>query len=93
MIGGDRVWDGADGVKCGVERRLRTLDDALVAWTVGDAHLIVACVIVGAAVAGFLVLNDPRGRIFLGDGGAYLVGFVIAELAVVLVRRNAEVSP
>ena len=66
---------------------------AVVAWTVGDAHLVVACVIVGAAVAGFLVLNYPRGRIFLGDGGAYLVGFVIAELAVVLVRRNADVSP
>ncbi|MFN3598497.1 MAG: glycosyl transferase family 4, partial [Aquificaceae bacterium] len=31
--------------------------------------------------------------IFLGDGGAYLVGFLIAEISVLLVKRNPEVSP
>ena len=45
------------------------------------------------SVAGFLLVNYPRGRIFLGDGGAYLVGLVLAELSVILVQRNSEVSP
>jgi len=44
-------------------------------------------------VAGFLVVNFPRGRIFLGDGGAYLVGLLLAALSVLLVHRNSEVSP
>jgi hypothetical protein len=30
---------------------------------------------------------------FLGDGGAYLVGLLLAELSVILVHRNSEVSP
>lgn len=30
------------------------------------------------AVIGFLVWNAPRARIFLGDGGAYLLGFLVA---------------
>lgn len=35
---------------------------------------------VGAA-AGFLVFNAPPARIFLGDAGSHLVGFVLAALA------------
>jgi UDP-GlcNAc:undecaprenyl-phosphate/decaprenyl-phosphate GlcNAc-1-phosphate transferase len=44
-------------------------------------------------VLGFLVWNYPRGKIFLGDGGAYLIGFWLAELCVLLVVRHPEVSP
>lgn len=33
------------------------------------------------ALLGFLVFNFPPARIFLGDGGAYLIGFMIAALS------------
>ncbi|MGZ5106537.1 MAG: MraY family glycosyltransferase, partial [Usitatibacter sp.] len=66
---------------------------AYVASAVGDIALMGLCLAGAAAVAGFLVWNFPRGKIFLGDGGAYFVGFFIAELAVLLVRRNPDVSP
>ena len=46
----------------------------------------------GAAVLGFLLVNFPHGRLFLGDGGAYLLGFLIAEMAVMLVVRHPTVS-
>jgi UDP-N-acetylmuramyl pentapeptide phosphotransferase/UDP-N-acetylglucosamine-1-phosphate transferase len=46
-----------------------------------------------AAIAGFFVWNYPRGLIFLGDGGAYLIGFWIAILSIMLVERNSAVSP
>jgi UDP-GlcNAc:undecaprenyl-phosphate GlcNAc-1-phosphate transferase len=46
-----------------------------------------------AATLGFLIWNFPRGMLFAGDGGAYFLGFAIAELAVLLVHRNSEVSP
>jgi UDP-N-acetylmuramyl pentapeptide phosphotransferase/UDP-N-acetylglucosamine-1-phosphate transferase len=45
------------------------------------------------AVLGFFVWNFPAGLIFLGDGGAYFLGFWVAELAVLVVHRNAQVSP
>jgi UDP-N-acetylmuramyl pentapeptide phosphotransferase/UDP-N-acetylglucosamine-1-phosphate transferase len=45
------------------------------------------------AIAGFLVWNYPNGLIFLGDGGAYVIGFLIAELSVLLVAHNPPVSP
>lgn len=35
----------------------------------------------GGALVGFLVFNFPPARIYLGDGGAYLIGFTIAALS------------
>jgi UDP-N-acetylmuramyl pentapeptide phosphotransferase/UDP-N-acetylglucosamine-1-phosphate transferase len=66
---------------------------AYVARTVGDEGVMWAALALGAAIVGFLVFNFPRGLLFLGDGGAYLIGFLIAEFAVLLVHRNSEVSP
>jgi hypothetical protein len=39
-----------------------------------------------------MAVNFPSGRIFLGDGGAYLIGLLLALLSVILVQRNIEVS-
>ncbi len=40
---------------------------------------LVACCLLGAAV-GFLVYNVPPARIFMGDSGSLLLGFVLATL-------------
>ncbi len=45
------------------------------------------------AILGFFVWNFPAGLVFLGDGGAYFLGFYVAELCVLLLMRNQEVSP
>lgn len=45
------------------------------------------------AVLGFFLWNYPSGLIFLGDGGAYFLGFLVAELGILLIARNPEVSP
>lgn len=66
---------------------------AYVADQVGDHAIMVAALMSIGAVLGFLVWNYPRGLIFLGDGGAYLIGFLVAELSVLLVARNPQVSP
>jgi len=48
--------------------------------------------VVAAAVAGFWLVNYPWGKLFMGDGGAYFVGFALAWLAVLLPVRNPDVS-
>lgn len=66
---------------------------AYVAYQVGDIPLALwALAGVGAAL-GFFVWNFPAGLIFLGDGGAYFLGFYLAEIGILLIARNAEVSP
>jgi UDP-N-acetylmuramyl pentapeptide phosphotransferase/UDP-N-acetylglucosamine-1-phosphate transferase len=66
---------------------------AYVAFQVGDVALCTAALAVAGAVLGFLFWNYPRGLMFLGDGGAYFLGFTVAELLLLLLVRNPGVSP
>lgn len=66
---------------------------AYVAFLQGDHVVWLIAISTIGAISGFLFWNWPRGLIFLGDGGAYLLGFLIAELTIMLVARNPQVSP
>jgi UDP-N-acetylmuramyl pentapeptide phosphotransferase/UDP-N-acetylglucosamine-1-phosphate transferase len=59
----------------------------------GDALVTTLCYATVAATLGFFFFNYPRGRIFLGDGGAYLLGCIIALAGAMLILRNPRVSP
>jgi UDP-N-acetylmuramyl pentapeptide phosphotransferase/UDP-N-acetylglucosamine-1-phosphate transferase len=66
---------------------------AYVGFEVGDP-LVMSLALAGVgAVLGFFFWNFPAGLIFLGDGGAYFLGYYVAELAILLLYRNPDVSP
>jgi len=66
---------------------------AAIALEVGDIQLALLCGLLAASMFGFLFLNFPMGKIFLGDGGAYFAGFLAGWLALLLPARNPDVSP
>ena len=86
------IVDGFNGLASAVSI-IMLLALAYVGYKVGDVLVVQAALAMAGALLGFFLLNWPWGLIFLGDGGAYLVGFWIAELSVLLVARNPEVSP
>lgn len=86
------IIDGFNGLASMVAV-ISTAAIAFVAFKVGDLQLVYLALILIAAITGFFVWNYPKGLIFLGDGGAYLIGFVIAALSILLVHRNPTVSP
>lgn len=86
------IIDGFNGLSAGVAL-LILLAMAYVAFKVQDLAVFHVCLAASGAIFGFLVWNYPAGLIFLGDGGAYLIGVVIAEIAILLVVRNPQVSP
>jgi UDP-N-acetylmuramyl pentapeptide phosphotransferase/UDP-N-acetylglucosamine-1-phosphate transferase len=63
-----------------------------IAWQVGDTFIVTLCALGAGASIGFLLLNYPSGKLFLGDGGAYFLGFWVAETAVLLLVRNSTVN-
>jgi UDP-N-acetylmuramyl pentapeptide phosphotransferase/UDP-N-acetylglucosamine-1-phosphate transferase len=66
---------------------------AYVAFQVDDMSVMWLALAGIGALAGFFVWNYPAGLVFLGDGGAYFVGFYVAEVAILLLHRNPQVSP
>ncbi|CUA81710.1 UDP-N-acetylmuramyl pentapeptide phosphotransferase/UDP-N-acetylglucosamine-1-phosphate transferase [Gulbenkiania indica] len=67
---------------------------AYVAYKTGQQGVLVASVALMGSLLGFLVWNFPAGLLFAGDGGAYLVGFLLAEMSVLLVEGGrGAVSP
>lgn len=66
---------------------------AYVGFSVGDRLVLLLALAGVGAVLGFFVWNFPAGLVFLGDGGAYFLGFYLAELAILLLHRNPQVSP
>ncbi len=65
----------------------------VIALETSDTVLASVMFTLAAVVGGFLLVNFPLGKIFLGDGGAYVLGFWLAWLAVLLMERNPSVSP
>lgn len=64
-----------------------------VGFKLGDFPLAYLSITMSAAIIGFFIWNYPRGLIFLGDGGAYLIGFWIALISILIVARHNEISP
>ena len=44
------------------------------------------------ATLGFFIINITTGKIFLGDGGSYLLGFALSEISV-LISNGTSLSP
>ncbi len=65
----------------------------VVSLRAGDQDLALFCLITTSVMLGFLLVNFPSGYIFLGDGGAYFLGFVLASTAIMVPARNPDVSP
>ena len=86
------VIDGFNGLAAGTGV-LMMAAFASAAFAAGDPALGAFCLAVIGVLFGFLALNFPGGRLFLGDGGAYTLGLAIAAAAVMLPERNPQVSP
>ena len=84
--------DGFNGLASGLVA-LSLVALGLVAQSIGDMTLMNICIILFAVVLGFMVMNFPFGKIFMGDGGAYFMGFCLAWVAVLLPMRNPSISP
>ena len=85
------IIDGFNGLAAMVSAMM-FMSMAYVAAQTGDTLIVSISLTMAGAIFGFFLWNFPAGLVFLGDGGAYLIGFILAETAVMLVMRNPGVS-
>lgn len=73
--------DGLDGLACGLVN-IAALTMAVVSYSMGQpTTLLVSLVLVGVTSAFFRVNFNPA-RMFMGDAGAYFLGFMLAAVSV-----------
>jgi UDP-GlcNAc:undecaprenyl-phosphate GlcNAc-1-phosphate transferase len=84
---GVNIVDGQDGLAGGLAAIAAAGLAALAALS-GRAEAAALGLALAAALAGFLVWNRPPARIFLGNGGSYAVGTLLAAQAVVVIEAD-----
>jgi UDP-GlcNAc:undecaprenyl-phosphate GlcNAc-1-phosphate transferase len=85
MTNAVNLVDGVDGLAGGISLLAALAFGAIFVsgGNTGSTPLLCACL--AAAILGFLVFNAPlpNAKIFMGDGGAYFLGFTLALLPLV----------
>ncbi len=69
------------------------LGKSVMSSVTGQEDIMWFALAVASAVAGFLVVNWPVARLFLGDSGAYGLGHLVAWLLILLMWRVDDVTP
>ena len=72
--------DGIDGI-ASVEAISVCLGGALLYYLLGQSHLMLVPLLLGAAVSGFLFWNFPPAKIFMGDAGSGFLGITLGALS------------
>jgi len=91
LINAINIIDGYNGLMAGYSV-IVLLAIAYVSNILGDGLVFQLSLTLIASLAGFFVFNFPFGKIFMGDGGAYFVGLMMAVIGLMLGIRNDEVS-
>ena len=81
--------DGMDGLAGGICLMLFCVLAYVMVYVIGDGGILVllACGMAGV-LSGFLIFNFPPARIYLGDSGAYFLGFQIGLIAVLTSQKG-----
>lgn len=66
---------------------------SIIAFEVGNSQITIFLNLFTATILGFMVLNFPFGKIFLGDAGAYVLGHLLVWASILLINYEPSISP
>ena len=91
VVNAFNLIDGLNGL-LGLTALTTSIALGVAAYALGASELSIISAMLAASIVAFLVLNYPFGKIFMGDGGAYVIGFILAWMAIALLHETT-VSP
>ncbi len=83
--------DGLDGLATGMGA-IVAMTLVVICWQANQVMGVVMGLSLLGALLGFLPFNFPPARAFLGDSGAYFLGFTLALISVQAYRKEALVT-
>ena len=92
VINGMNMFDGLDGLAGGLVVGILAFFAGF-AWLMPDPNALKLVLVILGAVVGFLLFNAPtpwrgRRRVFMGDAGSLVLGFVVAWFTIDLTHRT-----
>lgn len=85
LINAVNYQDGMDGMAGGTTI-ISLIGFFLLSITLSNGLGLALSLLTITAVLGFLVLNFPPAKIFMGDSGAYFLGFILSVLVMILLE-------
>jgi len=61
-------------------------------YKAGMSDFLNLILILNGAILGFLIFNFPFGKIFLGDMGAHLIGFMVGFISIAMTNHETDIS-
>jgi len=92
MMNAVNIIDGFNGLASGIVL-LILLSFAITSYGQNNIESLNIILITAGSTFAFFIVNFPKGKIFLGDGGAYLLGFIVAIIGIFLASKYESVSP
>ena len=74
--------DGLDGLACGVST-ISSITMLVIALVVSEGNVAIILAALAGACVGFIPYNFNPAKIFMGDTGALLLGYVLATMSVI----------
>ncbi len=79
--------DGIDGLAAGMAI-IGFASYGIMGWVKEDTYYLVMCIVIVAANTGFIITNFPPSKIFMGDVGSTMLGFLVAYYSMLGVERD-----
>ncbi|MDP2737521.1 MAG: glycosyltransferase [Pseudorhodobacter sp.] len=92
IANGFNLIDGVNGL-ASVTAISAAVSLGLIANQAGYTAMVDLAMILAAGIFGFLIMNYPFGLIFLGDAGAYTLGFVLSWFGIAVLVNAPASSP
>jgi len=92
ITNGFNLIDGVNGL-CALTAIVAFLAISQIAQQGSYVELVHLCQLLAAGTAGFFLINYPFGKIFLGDAGAYTLGFVLTWFCIAVLLNVPDASP
>jgi UDP-N-acetylmuramyl pentapeptide phosphotransferase/UDP-N-acetylglucosamine-1-phosphate transferase len=91
VANGFNLIDGVNGLAA-FTAMVSAICLAMIAYQAGISEMVILALMLAAAISGFFVLNFPFGAIFLGDAGAYTIGFILSWFGIAILLAAPAAS-
>lgn len=85
------IMDGLDGLAVGVSF-FAAISLGVLALLSSQFHIVAIIAVLLGAMIGFYPFNFPKAKIYLGDSGSMVIGFILAVVSMAKIHRKVSLA-